>query len=154
MAKRAKDTTADVGLNDMLCFAIYSANHAFNRVYRPLLAELGLTYPQYLVMVLLWEEDGQRVGDLGARLALESNTLTPLLKRLEALGHIERVRDTVDERQVRVTLTPQGAALRPKARDIPRCILEATGLTAGDLTRLKAEVAGVRDALERHASAA
>ncbi|MBR0646690.1 MarR family winged helix-turn-helix transcriptional regulator [Plastoroseomonas hellenica] len=153
MTKRAQNADADIGLNDMLCFAVYSANHAFNRVYRPLLNELGLTYPQYLVMVLLWEADGQRVGDLGARLSLESNTLTPLLKRLEALGHIGRVRDAADERQVRVTLTPQGAALRDKARDIPRCILEASGLTLDDLVRLKTEIATVRDALERHASA-
>lgn len=153
MTKRAQNADADIGLNDMLCFAVYAANHAFNRVYRPLLDALGLTYPQYLVMVLLWEADGLRVGDLGARLSLESNTLTPLLKRLEALGHVERVRDPADERQVRVTLTPQGAALRDKARDVPRCILEASGLTIEDLTRLKTEIATLRVELERHVPA-
>src|ERR1700751_3159022 len=92
-------------LDEFLCFEVYSANHAFNRVYQPLLDKLRLTYPQYLVMVLLWERDGQTVGELGARLSLESNTLTPLLKRLEALGHVKRSRDPADERQVRVQLT-------------------------------------------------
>ncbi|HEY4252617.1 MAG TPA: MarR family transcriptional regulator [Roseomonas sp.] len=149
----AKDAAPDVGLNDLICFAIYSANHAFNRVYRPLLAALGLTYPQYLVMVLLWAEDGLRVGDLGARLALESNTLTPLLKRLEALGHIARIRDAADERQVRVTLTAQGASLRERARDIPPCILDASGLTIEDLMQLKTRIAALRDRLDQHAAA-
>src|SRR5438874_8124185 len=90
--------------SDFLCFAVYSASHAFNRVYKPLLDELGLTYPQYLVMVLLWEQDDQTVGSLGEKLFLESSTLTPLLKRLEALGQVKRNRDQVDERQVRVRL--------------------------------------------------
>ena len=92
-------------LGEFLCFAVYSASHAFNRVYKPLLDELGLTYPQYLVMVLLWEQDDQTVGSLGEKLFLESSTLTPLLKRLEALGYVKRTRDPVDERQVRVRLT-------------------------------------------------
>ena len=101
-------------LSEFLCFAVYSASHAFNRVYKPLLDELGLTYPQYLAMVLLWERDDQTVGSLGEKLFLESSTLTPLLKRLEALGHIRRTRDPNDERQVRVRLTDKGRAIRRK----------------------------------------
>lgn len=136
-------------LDDFLCFALYSASHAFNRVYRPLLDRLGLTYPQYLAMVLLWERDGQKVGELGERLFLESNTLTPLLKRLEALGFITRRRDTQDERQVRVHLTEAGRALKGQALAIPGCILEASGLDLDEARRLTAEVAALRAALER-----
>ena len=96
------------GLADYLCFSTYSANLAFNRVYKPLLDALGLTYPQYLALVLLWAEDDQTVGQLGDKLFLESNTLTPLLKRLEALGHVARSRDPKDERVVRIRLTDKG----------------------------------------------
>jgi DNA-binding MarR family transcriptional regulator len=134
-------------LNDFLCFAIYSAGHAFNRVYKPLLEALDLTYPQYLVMVALWTKDDETVGNLGDKLFLESSTLTPLLKRLERMGYITRNRDLADERQVRVSLTKAGAALRAKARDIPGCILEATGLSADGLRRLQADISGVRDNL-------
>jgi len=136
-------------LDDFLCFALYSASHAFNRVYRPLLDRLGLTYPQYLAMVLLWERDGQKVGELGERLFLESNTLTPLLKRLEALGFITRRRDTQDERQVRVHLTEAGRALKAQALTVPGCILEASGLDLEEARRLTAEVAALRATLER-----
>jgi DNA-binding MarR family transcriptional regulator len=136
-------------LNDFLCFAVYSASHAFNRVYKPLLDELGLTYPQYLVMVLLWERDDQTVGSLGERLFLESSTLTPLLKRLEILGNVRRSRDPADERQVRIGLTHKGRTLREKALNIPRCILEASGLKAGELKRLQNEIIALRNALER-----
>ncbi|PRD42955.1 MarR family transcriptional regulator [Phyllobacterium phragmitis] len=137
-------------LGDFLCFAVYSANHAFNRVYKPLLDKLGLTYPQYLVMVLLWTQDDQTVGNLGEKLFLESSTLTPLLKRLEALGHIKRSRDPVDERQVRVQLTDKGRALRENALDIPPCILDASGLEAGQANRLLSEITALRNALERY----
>jgi DNA-binding MarR family transcriptional regulator len=130
--------------------AVYSASHAFNRVYKPLLDELGLTYPQYLVMVLLWEQDDQTVGSLGEKLFLESSTLTPLLKRLEALGHVKRARDPVDERQVRVRLTDKGRAMREKARDIPDCILAASGLEIDELRRLQSEIIALRTALERY----
>nr|WP_211100199.1 MarR family transcriptional regulator [Azospirillum halopraeferens] len=136
-------------LGEFLCFAIYSAGHAFNRVYKPLLDRIGLTYPQYLVMVLLWEEDGRTVGSLGEKLLLESSTLTPLLKRLEALGHVRRTRDPADERQVRVSLTDQGRALHEPALAIPRCILDASGMQAGDLERLRAEITALRDSLLR-----
>jgi len=132
---------------DLLCFAVYSAEHAFNRVYKPLLDELGLTYPQYLVMVSLWAKDGQTVGELGETLFLESSTLTPLLKRLEAIDYLTRSRDPSDERQVRVRLTNAGHALHRKARDIPRCILEATGLSLADLRRLQRQIKAVRQSL-------
>src|SRR5437764_15290881 len=92
---------AVLDVDDNLCFAIYSAGHAFNRIYKPLLQALDLTYPQYLVMVALWSRDDQTVGSLGDKLLLESSTLTPLLKRLEAMGHLTRSRDPADERQVR-----------------------------------------------------
>lgn len=141
-------------LSEFLCFAIYSAGHAFNRVYKPLLDELRLTYPQYLVMVVLWEQDGQTVGDLGEKLFLESSTLTPLLKRLEALGHVRRSRDPADERQVRITLTPEGRALRQKALSIPHCILDASGLGIEGLRRLQTEITALRDALERGSASA
>jgi DNA-binding MarR family transcriptional regulator len=137
--------------DDLLCFAVYSTGHAFNRIYKPLLDELGLTYPQYLVMVSLWAKDDQTVGELGETLFLESNTLTPLLKRLEAIGLLDRNRDPSDERQVRVRLTSAGLALQKKARDIPRCILEATGLSLPDLRRLLRAIVAVRGKLLRFA---
>ena len=132
---------------DLLCFAVYSAGHAFNRVYKPLLDKLSLTYPQYLVMVSLWAKDDQTVGELGETLFLEASTPTPLLKRLEAIGYLTRRREASDERQVRVRLTNAGRALRKQARDIPRCILEATGLSPADLRRLRREIAAMRQSL-------
>lgn len=137
-------------LSDFLCFALYSTSHAFNRVYKPLLDELGLTYPQYLVMVLLWEHDDQTVGSLGERLMLESSTLTPLLKRLETLGHIKRTRDPADERQVRIGLTHKGRALREKAVKVPGCILEASGLKLAELKRLQNEIIALRNSLKHY----
>src|SRR5205807_3272181 len=109
-------------LDNQICFAVYSAAHAFNRVYKPLLDRLRLTYPQYLVMLVLWERDRVPVRDIGERLFLDSGTLTPLLKRLEAAGFIKRSRSTDDERQVLIALTPQGQALREKARAVPQSI--------------------------------
>jgi DNA-binding MarR family transcriptional regulator len=142
--------TPALKLDEFLCFEIYSTNHAFNRVYQPLLDKLRLTYPQYLVMVLLWERDGQNVGELGARLSLESNTLTPLLKRLETLGYIKRSRDPTDERQVRGRLTESGRALRAKALHIPGCILTASGLDAKTTQQLMMGIITLRRALEKH----
>src|SRR6266487_788832 len=101
-------------LGNQLCFAVYSTAHAFNRFYKPLLDRLGLTYPQYLVMLVLWEQDGVAVKEIGERLYLDSGTLTPLLKRMEAAGLVKRTRSTEDERQVLVALTPQGQALKEK----------------------------------------
>ena len=136
-------------LDNFLCFAIYSVNHAFNRVYKPLLDRLKLTYPQYLTMAVLWEQDDQTVGSLGEKLFLESSTLTPMLKRLEALKYISRIRDQDDERQVRVRLTKAGLALREKAEAIPACIVEATGLTPEGVARLKEEITKLRASLVR-----
>jgi len=141
------------GRNDLLeldaqfCFAVYSAGHALNRAYKPLLDELGVTYPQYLVLLTLWAEDGQSVGGIGERLMLESSTLTPLLKRLEAAGLIRRTRNPEDERQVQVRLTPRGRRLREKAQKVPKAILKATQCDADTLERLRVRLVGVRDAI-------
>src|SRR5688572_17869782 len=140
----------DLKLDDFLCFAVYSASHAFSRVYKPMLDQLKLTYPQYLVMVALWETDDQTVGALGDRLSLESNTLTPLLKRLEVTGYVRRERDPRDERQVRVSLSEAGRDLRAEAEKVPACILEASGLDAADLGRLRQQITALRGALEAY----
>lgn len=148
MQKSAESPVADdLRLGEFLCFAVYSANHAFNRVYKPLLGALGLTYPQYLAMVALWEQDDQTVGGLGARLFLESSTLTPLIKRLETDGLVTRARDAEDERVVRVRLTAAGRALRVKAETVPGCILDASGLDAVSLARLRNQISALRDTL-------
>lgn len=148
MQKSAESPVADdLRLGEFLCFAVYSANHAFNRVYKPLLGALGLTYPQYLAMVALWEQDDQTVGGLGARLFLESSTLTPLIKRLETDGLVTRARDAEDERVVRVRLTAAGRALRVKAETVPGCILDASGLDAASLARLRNQISALRDTL-------
>lgn len=148
--RREHSASVPLDLGEFLCFAIYSANHAFNRVYKPLLEELGLTYPQYIAMVLLWERDGQTVGELGERLFLESNTLTPLLKRLETLGYIKRSRDPADERLVRVRLTESGRTLRAKALHIPGCILAASGLDAKKAKQLLTGIAALRHTLQNY----
>lgn len=137
------------GLDEFICFAIYSTNHAFTRVYAPILETLGVTYPQYLVMVCLWRQDGQTVGELARGLFLESSTLTPLLKRLEAMGLIHRRRSIEDGRQVHVWLSAEGHALKQKAADVPVDILAATGLDAEAVARLRREVEGLRAALTR-----
>lgn len=136
-------------LDDFLCFAVYSANHAFNRLYKPLLDRLGLTYPQYLAMVVLWEGDDRTVGELGQRLHLESNTLTPLLKRLEAQGLVARARDPKDERQVRIRLTPKGRALQAPACAVPGELLAGSDMDLGELARLRDQIAALRDMLDR-----
>lgn len=136
-----------LALDDFLCFAVYSLGHAFNRLYQPLLKRLGLTYPQYVTMVALWERDGVTVSQLGERLHLDSGTLTPLLKRLEASGLVSRARDSEDERQVRVRLTKAGAALKQKARTLPHEIGCASGRTAAELGRLKEDLLRLRDYL-------
>jgi MarR family transcriptional regulator, organic hydroperoxide resistance regulator len=134
-------------LDNQICFAIYSAAHAFNRVYKPLLDRLGLTYPQYLVMLSLWDRDGVPVKDIGERLFLDSGTLTPLLKRLEAAGLVKRTRSTEDERQVLIALTPQGQALKEKARNVPQSILQASDCSVAELVALKSEIVSLRDRL-------
>ena len=119
----------------------------FNRVYKPLLDRLGLTYPQYLVMLVLWERDGVPVKDIGERLHLDSGTLTPLLKRLEAAEFVMRTRNTEDERQVLIALTPQGQALREKARAVPQSILAASACSLSELSAMKDEIVALRDRL-------
>ena len=141
---KAEPRSPDLSLSEYLCFAVYSANLAFGKVYRPVLDELGLTYTQYVTLVALWEEDGQTVSGLGEKLFLESNTLTPILKKLEAMGHLERTRDPADERQVRIRLTQSGWGLREKARFD---LVEACGLTAKDFPRLQQEIVSLRDNL-------
>lgn len=133
-------------LDRQLCFALYAASRAVVRAYAPLLEPLGLTYPQYLVFLVLWEEDGAAMSHLGERLRLDSGTLTPLLKRLEERDLIERRRSTEDERVVHVHLTPAGRALRNKAKTIPLQVAECAGF---DLTRAKdiAEISRLRDEL-------
>ncbi len=141
-------TSAPLELGEFLCFAVYSASHAFNRVYQPLLRELDLTYPQFIAMVLLWEQDGQSVGELGQKLFLQSNTLTPMLKRLETIGYIKRSRDSADERQVRINLTEAGRKLHLVASDIVRSVRNATGLPDKQVEQLTEQVNALRQALE------
>jgi len=144
-----KPPTADqlLRLDNQICFAIYSTAHAFNRVYKPLLDRLGLTYPQYLVMLVLWERDGVPVKEIGERLYLDSGTLTPLLKRLEQAGLIKRTRSTEDERLVLVSLTSHGQALKDKARAVPPSILAASQCSIAELSAVKNEIVALRDRL-------
>jgi len=145
MESKERRKSADPKLADFLCFAIYSANLAFGKAYRPMLEKLGLTYTQYVTMVALSEEDGQTVGGLGERLFLESNTLTPILKKLEAMDYVERHRDPADERQVRVSLTKTGRRLRETSFDAD--LTEACGLTEQGFARLQKEIVQLRNSL-------
>ena len=124
-------------LNRQVCFAMYSASRAATAVYRPLLEDLGLTYPQYLVMLVLWEDQPRSVRELGEELGLDSGTLSPLLKRLEALDLVERRRSAADERRVEVFLTDAGAALSGRAAGIPQQLADAAGLSAAELDQLR-----------------
>ncbi len=134
-------------LDNQLCFALYSASLAMTKRYKPLLAALGLTYPQYLVLLVLWELDGLTVSELGERLSLDSGTLTPLLKRLESAGLLSRLRDAADERRVRVQLTADGRALKARARHVPGCVLQATQCEVADAMALTKQVQALRDRL-------
>ncbi|MBA8877900.1 MarR family winged helix-turn-helix transcriptional regulator [Phyllobacterium myrsinacearum] len=136
-----------LNLENFLCFAIYSTANAVTRAYQPRLAALGLTYPQYLVMVVLWERENQTVKAIGEKLSLDSGTLTPLLKRLETAGLITRRRDTVDERQVLIALTAEGQAMRAKAEAVPVAMGKAFGCTMDEATGLRAELMTMRDNL-------
>ena len=144
-------------LEDQLCFALYNASRALTRAYAPLLAPLGVTYPQYLVLLVLWERDGLPVKELGERLTLDSGTLTPLLKRLEHQGLVERRRGEDDERIVRIHLTPDGRALRGKARKIPMELACSAGYELGnersvrDLLRLRDELIALTRRLSANA---
>jgi len=134
-------------LDGQLCFALYSANLAMGKLYRQLLTDLDLTYPQYLVMLVLWEGDGITVSELGDRLFLDSATLTPLLKRLQAAGLVQRTRGTRDERQVIVTLTDEGRALRAKAGQVPVDVFCATGCEIDEVVGLKSQLEKLRAGL-------
>jgi len=142
---------AAVPLSDFLCFAVYSANLAFGKAYKPILEELGLTYTQYVTIIALWEEDNQTVSGLGEKLFLESNTLTPMLKKLEAMGYLERQRDPEDERQVRVSLTKNGRKLREKA--FKRDLVEETGLAPGEFAKVQKAIVTLRNNLIRSVQA-
>ena len=136
------DASGWLALDQQLCFAVYSASLAMTKLYKPLLEPLGLTYPQYLVMLVLWEGDGLTVSQLGERLSLDSGTLTPLLKRLQTAGLVQRLRDTADERRVLLQLTAAGRKLKARAARVPHTVACATGCEIDELaslvTRLKA----------------
>jgi DNA-binding MarR family transcriptional regulator len=133
-------TTPSLLLDQQLCFALYAASRAVTAAYRPLLEELGLTYPQYLTMLVLWEQDGVTVRELGRRLQLDSGTLTPLLKRLQQSGLVSRERRRSDEREVEIRLTPEGRSLRARAGDIPACLAARLRLGPDDMRRLRDEL--------------
>ncbi|QKO20648.1 MarR family winged helix-turn-helix transcriptional regulator [Rhodoferax sp. BAB1] len=135
-------------LDKQLCFALYSASHAMSKAYKPHLDALGLTYPQYVAMLVLWERDGLTVSEIGERLFLDSGTLTPLLKRLEGAGYISRLRDAADERRVLIQLTAAGRKLKAKAAPIPGCMLEAAQCSLNELTTLTRQVQQLRDRLQ------
>ena len=137
-------------LDNQFCFALYSASLAMTKNYKPFLENLGLTYPQYLAMLILWEQDDILVKDIGERLFLDSGTLTPLLKRLESAELIERKRDADDERQVRITLTKSGRALKRKAHGVPMQVLCASGQSPEMLAELRSLLSVVRNELIRN----
>ena len=135
-------------IDQMLCFAVYSAGHAFTRFYKPRLDALDLTYPQYLVFLVLWEKDDLTVKALGERLFLDSGTITPLIKRLETRGLVSRRRDAVDERQVRIRLTKEGRGLKDKALAIPLAVIEGSGRTLESAEALRQELVELRARLD------
>ena len=148
MTKRTLPANAEwLKLDHQLCFALYSSSLAMTKLYKPLLDPLGLTYPQYLVMLVLWETDGQTVSDVGHRLTLDSGTLTPLLKRLEASGLVQRLRDSADERRVLLLLTAAGRKLKVRAQKIPGCILSASQCPIPELVQLTRQIRGLRERL-------
>lgn len=134
-------------LSNFLCFALYSTHHAMNRIYKPLLDDFGLTYTQFLVLVSLWEKDNQLVSDIGNTLFLESSTLSPLIKRLEAMGHIERKRDIDDERKVWVKLTRSGKKLQTSTHCVADRISEAVGMKPKAVENLTQEILNLRQQL-------
>ena len=147
MPSRSLTPDQALQLDNQLCFALYSASLAMTKLYKPMLDELGLTYPQYLVMLVLWEGDGLMVSELGQRLSLDSGTLTPLLKRLEAGGLISRLRDVQDERRVHIHLTAAGRKLKARAAKVPACLLAASQCSVSELVALTRQVRELRDRL-------
>ena len=149
MNAKTNDTNAALMLDNQLCFALYSANLALNKLYRQLLAPLNLTYPQYLVMLILWEQDDITVSEIGERLFLDSATLTPLLKRMESAGLLVRQRSRQDERQVAVTLTSEGRALQQQAQSIPEAVGCAAQCDEDSMIALKQQLEQLRQQLHR-----
>jgi MarR family transcriptional regulator, organic hydroperoxide resistance regulator len=147
MVKPTPSTDQALRLDHQLCFALYSASLAMTKLYKPLLDKLGLTYPQYLALLVLWEQDGLGVSDLGERLYLDSGTLTPLLKRMEAAGLVSRLRDVQDERRVQVRLTAAGRALKARAARIPGCVLQATNCEVSEAMALTHQIQSLRNRL-------
>ena len=127
-------------LDRQVCFPLYAASNLLNRLYRPILADLGLTYPQYLVMLVLWQQTPQTVGALGEMLYLDSGTLTPLLKRMETAGLVSRTRDAEDERRVLIGLTDQGRALRSSAENVPAALAAGLNIDEGSVLELRQQV--------------
>ncbi|WP_219268078.1 MarR family winged helix-turn-helix transcriptional regulator [Pseudomonas sp. Xaverov 259] len=142
------DPCENLMLDNQLCFALHSTSLLMTKVYKPLLQALGLTYPQYLAMMVLWEEDGLTVGEISSRLLTDPGSLTPLLKRLEAEGLLSRTRKREDERVVVVELTEAGRALQDQAMGIPQCILGASGLQLEQLRKLQADLVALRSNLQ------
>lgn len=136
-----------MSLENQLCFSLYSTSMAITRAYKPVLDELGLTYPQYLVLLVLWDEDGRTVGQIAERLALESSTITPLVKRLEAAGLVVRKRDDADERRVFVHLTDQGRALETDCGRLAATLIEKSGMPLKQLSEVNSRVKELRTAL-------
>jgi DNA-binding MarR family transcriptional regulator len=147
MNKPSLSSDQALKLDHQLCFALYSASLAMTKLYKPLLEEMGLTYPQYLAMLVLWETDGVTVSELGERLYLDSGTLTPLLKRLEAADLVTRLRDVQDERRVLIRLTAAGRKLKTRAARIPGCVLQATQCDVSEVMTLTRQVQTLRDRL-------
>lgn len=139
---------SDLRLRNQVCFALYAASRAVTAVYRPVLDRLGLTYPQYLVLLVLWERGDTAIRELGDALRLDSGTLSPLLKRLESAGLVRRARDAGDERMVVVSLTPAGVRLRARAAGVPAAVARRTGLSSGELLRLRDELVALTEALD------
>ncbi|MCE1118301.1 MULTISPECIES: MarR family winged helix-turn-helix transcriptional regulator [Pseudomonas] len=137
-------------LDNQVCFALHSTSLLMTKVYKPLLQALGLTYPQYLAMLVLWEQDGMTVGEISQHLLTDPGSLTPLLKRLESEGLLKRTRSREDERVVLVQLTDKGRALQQQARDVPHCILKASGRTVEQLAKLQAELIELRANLQEN----
>jgi MarR family transcriptional regulator, organic hydroperoxide resistance regulator len=144
-----KSAATTLSLKQHMCFSLYSASLAMTKTYQPLLKKLKLTYPQYLVLLVLWEKDVRKVSEIGQVLFLDSGTLTPLLKKLELLGYLQRKRCEIDERCVWVTLTVAGRALQRKAFSIPACVIDATGCTTKTLEELNSRLQALRSSLHQ-----
>ena len=147
MPNKNDSVDAMLQLDNQLCFALYSTSLAMTKLYKPMLEEMGLTYPQYLAMLVLWEQDGLTVSELGERLYLDSGTLTPLLKRMESAGLLSRIRAVEDERRVHITLTAAGRKLKARAAKIPGCIMSATQCSVPELVSLTQQVQSFRQRL-------